>query len=258
MKDLERDIERASAADEEELKVLAYHPSPKVIATLINNKNLTEDLALIIASRKNISPEILETLSRNARWKDSYKVKLALCKNPKTPQKLSLALIKFLKIFDLADMTRNLAIPVTLRQRIEANISERLPAIPLGIKITLAKRASSNVLMQMIAEGHKEVVATCLDSPHMTEGNIYKIISMGKISPQVIRQIAIHKKWSCRYMIRWALITNQNAPLSCVVNFLKDMKTVDLKELYAAPEVPSGTKPYIFRELLEREEVEVE
>lgn len=252
MQDLEKDIQRAATADEEGLKVLVYHPSSKVIASLIHNKNLTEDLAVIIASRKNIGSEILESISRDTKWKGSYKVKLALCKNPKTPQKISLAIIKSLKIFDLADMTRNPAIPVSLKMRVEENIGERIPAIPLGIKITLAKRANSNVLMRLIEEGHKEVVATCLESPQMTEGNIYKIISMKNISPQVIRMIASHTKWAYRYMVRWALIRNIHAPLSCVVNFLKDMKTIDLKELYVAPEVPSGTKPYIYRELLER------
>jgi hypothetical protein len=38
-----------------------------------------------------------------------------------------------------------------------------------------------------------------------------------------------------------------------VVNFLKDIKTKDLRELYEDPEVPSSTKPFIYRELLERE-----
>jgi len=258
MKDLEQDIHRASTACEEELESLVYHPSYKVISKLIHNKNLTEDLAIIIAGRRNVSSEVLETLSRDARWKNSYKVRLALCKNSKTPQRITLALIKSLKIFDLADLTRNPAVSITLRLRIEANIGERLPAIPLGIKITLAKRVNSNVLIKLIEEGLKEVVAVCLDSPYMIEGNIYKIINMEKIPPQVIRQIANHKKWSSRYPIRWALIRNTHTPLFSIVNFLKDMKTTDLKDLYAAPEVPSGTKPYIYRELLEREEVEVE
>lgn len=258
MRELNEDIRLASTAGKEELESLVYHPSPEVIASLIRNRNLTEELAVIIASRKNIGTHMLEALSGDTRWKDSYKVRLALCKNPKTPQRITLTIIKSLKVFDLADLTRNPAIPITLRMRIEANIGERLPAIPLGIKITLAKRASSNVLMKLIEEGLKETVEACLDSPHMTEGNIYKIISMEKISPQVIRQIAAHRKWSCRYAIRWALITNPYSPLSNVVNFLKDMKTSDLKELYAAPEVPSSTKPYIYRELLEREEIQPE
>jgi len=251
--DLSRDRHLASAAGEEEIKPLVYHKSSEVIAILINNKNLTEDLAAVIAGRKNINSVILESLSHHIRWKDSYKVRLALCKNPKTPQKITFSLIKFLKVFDLADLTRNKVLSVNARVRIEGEISEKIPAMALGIKIALAKRASSNVLMKLIEEGLREVVAVCLDSPYMTEGDIYKIISMGKTSVQVIRMIAEHPKWSARYQVRWALIINKHAPLACVVKFLKDMKTTDLKELYAAPDVPSSTKPHIYRELLERE-----
>jgi len=39
-----------------------------------------------------------------------------------------------------------------------------------------------------------------------------------------------------------------------IVNFLKNIKTSDLKELYEAHEVPSSTKPFIYRELLDRVE----
>lgn len=63
MKNLEKDIQRASTANEEELESLVHHPSSRVIARLIYNKKLTEDLALIIANRKNIYPDILEALS---------------------------------------------------------------------------------------------------------------------------------------------------------------------------------------------------
>ncbi|MDP1758971.1 MAG: hypothetical protein Q8K77_04160 [Thermodesulfovibrionales bacterium] len=252
--DLSKDLQLASAACEEELKPLVYHKSSEVIAILINNKTLTEDLAAIIAGRKNIDSGILESLSHHVRWKDSYKVRLALCKNPKTPQKITFSLIKFLRVFDLAGLTRNNVLPVNVRVRIEGEINEKIPAMALGIKIALAKSASSNVLMKLIEEGLREVVAVCLDSPYMTEGDIYKIISMKKISLHIIRMIAEHPKWSARYQIRWALIINKDAPLACVVKFLEDMKTTDLKELYAAPDVPSSTKPYIYRELLEREE----
>jgi hypothetical protein len=39
-----------------------------------------------------------------------------------------------------------------------------------------------------------------------------------------------------------------------VVDFLKNIKTSDLKELHEAHEIPTSTKPFIHRELLEREE----
>ena len=108
--------------------------------------------------------------------------------------------------------------------------------------------------MKLIEEGLKEVVAACLDSPYMTEGDIYKIISMKISLRRSFTMIAGHARWPCRYMIRWALIRNTHAPLARIVNFLKDMKKTDLEELYSAPEVPSCTKPFIYRELSEREE----
>ncbi len=60
MKDIDKALQIASTtSNEEELKFLVHHPSSKVISKLILNSNLTENLALIIASRKNIpNPDI--------------------------------------------------------------------------------------------------------------------------------------------------------------------------------------------------------
>jgi len=77
---------------------------------------------------------------------------------------------------------------------------------------------------------------------------------MKKISSNVIRQIAEHPKWPLRYDVRWALIRSHHAPLSRVVHFLEKMRSKDLKELYEAPEVPTSTKPFIYRELMDRNE----
>jgi len=252
MKNIEKTLRIAATGNEEELRMLVHHPSPQVISRLLLNENLTEDIAIIIANRRNVSTEILETLYHNIRWKESYRVMLALCKNKKTPQKISLSLIKSLRVLDLADITRNKNVPVNVRIRAEAAISEKILPMPLGIKKTLARKASSNVLMKLIEDGMKDVVSICLDSPSLTEGDIYKVISIKKTPSHVIRQIAHHGKWSCRYQIQRALIVNNHTPLACVVNFLKQLKTTDLKELHTAPELPSSTKPFIHRELLER------
>lgn len=255
MKDIENALRLATTGSEEELRLLVHHTTPKVISRLLLNENLTKELVIIIAQRKNLSSEILETLYHDIRWKDSYRVLLALCKNRKTPQKISLSLIKSLRALDLADLTRNQHVSINVRLRAEAALYEQILPMPLGIKKTLARRASSNVLLKLIEDGMRDVVSICLDSPNLIEGDIYKIVSKRKTASHVIQQIAHHPKWSCRYQIQWALIRNNYTPLSCVVNFLKKLTTVDLKELYAAPEVPPSTKPFLHRELLERDEI---
>ncbi len=80
MKDINKALQLASIASEEELKLLVYHPSHKIMSKLILSSNLTEDLAFIVASRKNINPEILESLYNDIRWKEHYRIMLALCK----------------------------------------------------------------------------------------------------------------------------------------------------------------------------------
>jgi hypothetical protein len=76
MPELDDNIRQAATASAEELKNLVYHASPKVIEKILHNENLTEELALIIAERKNVTPAILEPLSKDARWKNSYPIKL--------------------------------------------------------------------------------------------------------------------------------------------------------------------------------------
>jgi hypothetical protein len=254
MKVSDEDLKTAGAATEEELKTLVHHPSSQIISRILLNRNLTEDLALVIANRKNIHPEIIEILYHTDKWKKCYRIVLSLCKNPRTPQKISLSLLKSLRIIDVADLTRNKQVPITLRAKAEAYINEKMLALPLGIKIAIARRASGNVLTRLILDGMKQVVDVCLQSPYITEADICKIVHMKKTTTQVIRQIAEHPKWRLRYYVQWSLIRNNNAPLAHVVNYLEKIKTTDLKELYHDPEVPISTKPFIYRELLDRGE----
>ena len=253
MKDPEITLQSVLTCSEQELASLVYHSSMKVISNLLYNSNLTEDLALIIASRRNVSPEVLESLYSNKRWRESYGIKLALCRNPKAPQRISLANLKSLRIFDLADLTRHRQVPMSVRTGAEKQINEKILSMPLGIKISLARRASSNVLIRLLEDGMGEVVSVCLDSSFMTEGTLCKIINTKKVASHVIRQIAAHPKWSCRHDVQWSLIRNNNAPLSRVVHFLEHMKTTDLRELYNDPVVPASTKPFIYREISDRE-----
>ena len=252
MKNIEEAMDRATSTDEKELSSLVHHPSHAVVSKILLNENLTEKLALIIAGRKNIGRDILESLYNDQRWGGSYRIMSALCKNPKTPQKISLSFLNSLRTFDTADLTRNPQVPVNVRKRAESKIIEKILSLPLGMKMTLARRSSNAVLMKLIEDGMKEVVPICLDSMYIREGDVCKIVSMKKISSQVICQIASHAKWSLRHNVQRALILNKYTPLAIAIHFIEKMKTVDLAELYATPSLPTSTKPFIYRELNDR------
>lgn len=236
---------------------------PEKLNEIIMHKDLTEEMALYIAENRNTPSECLEILASSGRFKDSYRLKLSLCKNPKTPQRVVLSLLKFLRLFDLADLTKNQNIHINIRQKIEQILKEKIPSLPLGNRITLAKRSSSAVVLSIL-ENVKEkekvssLINTCLENPFLKEGDILKLINNQTVPSAVLQAIAIHPRWSIRYSIRYALIRNFYTPLSVVVEFLKEMKIQDLEELYRDEVVPSSTKPFIYREITKRQGLEID
>ncbi len=246
--------EHAVAADEDDIARYLHDPSPKVIRALLENRNLSEEDVLIIVKRKNLPPDILETIFKNKRWAESYPVRLALARNPRSPLSVSLSIARHLRLFDLEEITRSHFIPLVFRHKVETIINERIPTMPLGNKITLAKRSAGGVLLKFLLDADAEVVKLCLHNPHITEGHLLKAISRKDTHAETILLIAKHPNWSNRSLIRFSLARNAHTPVSLSVRFLAEMKIMDLRELYADPSVPVTIKPFIHRELRERGE----
>lgn len=242
----------AAAATGEEISHFLHDPSPDVIKALLANKGITEKDVIVIASRKDLPGSILEAIAKDRRWAESYPIRLALAKNPKTPLFAALSIARYLRLFDLAEIGSSHFLPLVYRRKIEAIIIEKIPTMPLGIKRSLARTASSGVLSVMLQDEDIEVVKICLSNPRLVEAHVFRLITRPNSSPEAVRMIAEHPKWSSRYSIRLALARNSHTPLSRAVIFFQDMKSSDLKELYADPSVPCTVKPYIHNELMSR------
>ncbi len=247
-------MEMAAVADKEGIARHVHDPSPKVIGVLLRNSRLTEEEVLIIANRRNISPEVLVIIATDKRWAESYPVRLALARNPKSPLSISLSIARYLRLFDLEEITRSHLLPLAFRQKVEAIVIERIATMPLGNRKTLAKRAAGNILFKLLQDSDADVVQLCLNNPHLVEGLLFKIISRKDTLPETIRMIAGHPKWSSRSLIRYSLARNTHMPLSLSVRFLRSMKIMDLRELYADPSLPMTIKPLVHRELWGRGE----
>ena len=247
-------VELAALANEEEIARYVHDPSPKVIRALLLNRLLAEEEVLIIANRKNIPSDVLETIARDKRWAESYPVRLALARNPKSPLSISLSIARYLRLFDLEEITHCHFIPLTFRHKVEAIIIERIATMPLGNKKTLAKKAAGNILLKLLQDSDPEVVQISLNSPYLVEGLLYKVISRAETVAGTIRMIAEHPNWSSRSLIQFSLVRNTHTPLSSSVRFLRQMKIMSLRELYVDPSLPVTIKPFVHRELWDRGE----
>ena len=245
---------QAAAANEEEIAQYLHDPSPRVIRALLENRRIAEEDVLIIVKRKNLPADILDKVFKDNRWAESYPVRLALARNPRSPLSVSLTIARHLRLFDLEEITRSHFIPLVFRRKVEMIINERIPTMPLGNRKTLAKKAAGGVLLKLLLDADTEVVTLCLNNPHVTEGHLFKVISRADTRPETILMIAKHPNWSSRSLIRFSLARNAHTPLSFSARFLSEMKIMDLRELYADPSVPMSTRPFIHRELLKRGE----
>jgi len=246
-------LKAAGSAEGEELWAAIRTQHSRVFEYSLGNRKLTEEMAHFIVKSRNSTAEVLGALASDVRFNRSYKIMLALVRNARTPIRITNSLLKHIKIFDLADLTRSHFTHSVTRQKVEMMLMERIPSLPAGVKSALSRRASANIIVRIMERSDRRVINACLDSSRLTEDMLSRLLLRPATKPMLVRTIAEHAKWATRYRVRYALIRNFHSPLGLLEDMIPAMKTTDLQELYADPDVPPSTKPMIHSELITRD-----
>jgi len=244
--------DRALVAKGEELAGLLHHPSPDVLLAVLDNPALDETHLCLMLERKNLAAEVIEEVARRKALLKSYRVKKALAFHPRTPRLVSLRVLRDLYLMDLVQIAILPGISAELKRNAEDQLLSRLPQLPLGQKITLARRGPARVAGALLAEGHAQIVNIVLDNPYMTEAQILKALAREKLPPPVVPAIIAHRKWSTGYNVRLALVRNPAAPLATILSYLPELTVSDLRELAAPGIVPENLRKYLQAEAQRR------
>lgn len=244
--------ERASVAAGSELATLLYHHAPDVLLALLDNPALDETQLCLLLQRKDLPSEILEEVSRRKPLLKSYRVKRALAFHPRTPRLISLRLLRDLYLMDLVQVSLLPGLTAELKRNAESQVLARLPQLPLGQKITLARRGPARVAGELLAEGNAQVLAAVLDNANLNEAQVLRVLAREKLAPAVVLAIAQHRKWSLSYNVRLALVRNPAAPLSTILAFLPQLTVSDLRELAAPGIVQENLRNYLRAEVQRR------
>jgi hypothetical protein len=161
-------------------------------------------------------------------------------------------LIRELYLMDLVQLTLQPATSAELKLNAEEQLVTRLPQIPLGQKITLARRGTSRVAGALLAEGHAQVLSVVLDNPNLTEAQVLKALSREKLPPSAVQAITRHRKWSHSYNVRLALVRHRASTLSTVLAYLPELTVSDLRELASPGIVPESLRKYLQAEIQRR------
>ena len=252
MQSNEADRERAGTATGEELAALLHHHAAEVLLALLDNPALDETQVCLLLNRKDLPTEVLEEVARRKPLLKNYRVKRALAFHPRTPRLGSLRLVRELYLMDLMQLTLLPGTPAELKRIAEEQLVGRLPQLPLGQKITLARRGTARVVGALLAEGHAQVLSIALDNPGLTEGQVLKALSRGNLPVGVVKAVAQHRKWSHAYNVRLALVRHPGATLSTILAYLPELTVSDLRELAAPGIVQESLRKYLLAEIEQR------
>jgi hypothetical protein len=252
MAELGHDRERAQAATGEDLAALLHHHASDVLLALLDNPALSETQLCLLLGRKDLSVAVLEEIGRRKPLLKNYPVKRALAFHPRTPRLISLRLLRDLYLMDLVQLTLSPGIPAELKRNAEDQLVARLPQLPLGQKITLARRGPARVAGALLAEGHAQILSVVLDNANLTEAQVLKALSRGKLPDGIIKAISQHRKWSCAYNVRLALVRHPASTLSTVLAYLPELTVSDLRLLAAPGIVPENLRNYLHAEIQHR------
>ena len=246
------DLAVARTASRDDLLALLGAESPEVLAALLENPNLDEGMLCRLLERKNLSGELLQRVARKPEWIKVYAVRLRLARHPHTPRLISLAIVRQLYLFDLAQLSLLPSAAAEVRRLAEEIILNRIPQLPLGQKLTLARRGSGRVAAALLVQGLAQAVPLALDNAFLNETHVLRVLSHAGLAPAVVAAIAKHAKWSYNMSIRFALVRHPLTPLARVLTFLPDLTLPNLRDMLRLPGLRTDLRQYLEIEVARR------
>src|ERR1700732_1294816 len=237
--------QRALTASGEELAALLHSDVEEVLLALLKNPALADTDVAVLLTRKYLPTGVIEEICKRREWLKTYALKKAVARHPHTPRLVSLRVLRELYLMDLVQIALLPGVSAELRRNAEDQLITRLPQLPLGQKITLGRRGPARVAGLLLSEGHPLVVPVALDNSHFTTAQILKVLAREGVPESVVHAIAQHRKWSCDYNVRLALVRNPSTTLATSLSFLPELTVSDLHELAAPGILPEPLRKYL-------------
>jgi len=152
------------------------------------------------------------------------------------------------------DVARMLLIggPKTNPTVAEASTDNEYASESVGERCSAARGKDRFKLDRLLHDRDYRVIRILLENPILVERDVVKIAAMRPTRPDVLREIAGHRKWASRYAVRKALGVNPNTPPSIARRLLPSLLKQDLRAVAHAGSVPEEIRA-LARSLMTKE-----
>jgi hypothetical protein len=198
----------------------------------------SEEQALSILHRADVSAEALAQLARNPDALKSRKVTLAMAMHPRTPRHISLPLLRRMFTFDLMQVTLTPAVAADIKRAAEEQMLVRLESLSAGEKISLGRRASGRVAAELLLDADARVISAALENGRLVEGGVVTALMGADAQEVLFRLVSQHAKWPQRREIQMALLRSEKTPIEYVKSISAHFSPEVLSEILPEPRKP--------------------
>jgi hypothetical protein len=198
---------------------------------------LTEDAALALVKNVDVTAEELARLAKNSIASKSRKLVVALASHPRTPRHVSIPLLRGMFTFDLMDLALTPAVAPDVKRVAEEQLIMRLESLPLGQRITLARRASGRVAAALLQTSDQRIISSALDNKQLTEVLVIQALMKPRAPERLYVTVADHASWQLRREVQIALLRSENTPLERAQEFAKNFSEDFLRGIVPAQRI---------------------
>jgi len=214
------------------------------LPSLITYPTAKEQHLIKVLQRPDL-PEQFLALVAHSKWAGTLRIQFCLVNHPHTPMAEAMNLTKFLFWRDLTLISQNFRLSSEVRHVAESVLQQRLPAMAVGEKVTLARMAGGQVLKMLRLEKDATVVQALLDNPRLVEEDVLYLVSQQRTPAPVLEAVARDPRWSVRREVRIALLRNARTPLAAAITFISNLNVAELRQLAGDLKVPLAIRKMI-------------
>jgi hypothetical protein len=237
-----------SPSESNSIKDKILSAAPAELTQLLRDARVDETNLILLLSRKDLPETFLDEIGKRRELLKSSRVSFALASHLHASHLLVMRAMRNVYVMDLVKLAVSPAVPAANRTAAENVLIARLPQLPLGQKIALARLAPSRVLAELLAIGQPRFVNIALDNSRLTEASVLKLLAKEDLGAATVPAISIHTRWSRLPNVRIALLQRADLPPKFAEKFVNDCTVAELRVLAESTKLSSALR----REISER------
>jgi hypothetical protein len=243
------EVRAARTAAGEEIPALLAACGEDALRSLIDNPAFDETHVALLLERKDLSGLLLEEISKRKAWRASYRVRLGLAAHPHTPRLIAMRLLRELHLMDLVRISLLTTTSMELRRLADDRVLAQLAQLPLGQKLTLARRGSARIAAGIVADGPEQAARVALDNSFLTESQLLKTLAKQELSARILAAVARHEKWFRLVNIRVALLRHRHVVSELVPALVSGLPRREIEDLLGLSRLPDFVRDALREEL---------